>query len=247
MHSCVRAAACIWLVWTELAGLGHDRQVVSSETLSGDMKLILEEITRALNLEKLLPCYRFTVTVSCVRALRQLQRFAHLPSDATIFRQYAQYGVFRDVRLASLDCLIDFIRSELVCTYCAHIHKHSHTHTYTHADHAHTHMLACMHTHTHTCTHTHNHAHTHVYIHRHTNTHTHLCMHALNHTLSHTYTHTYTDTNSSMESCWKANSCYMLLEFDRRRLHTQRGILLWYMNLGMMISLVVFQGNTACL
>ena len=118
----------------------HDRQVVSSETLSGDMKLILEEITRALNLEKLLPCYRFTVTVSCVRALRQLQRFAHLPSDATIFRQYAQYGVFRDVRLASLDCLIDFIRSELdppilihtlthtscMCT-CTHTHIHAHT------------------------------------------------------------------------------------------------------------------------
>ena len=92
------------------------RLVVSSETLSGDMRLILEEITRALNVEKLLPCYRFTVTVSCVRALRQLQRFAHLPSDATIFRQYAQYGVFRDVRLASLDCLIDFIRSQwLAC------------------------------------------------------------------------------------------------------------------------------------
>jgi transcription initiation factor TFIID subunit 2 len=86
------------------------RQAVCSETIAGDMKLILEEITRALNLEKLLPCYRFTVTVSCLRALRQLQRLAHLPSDASIFRQYAQYGVFRDVRLASLDCLIDLIR-----------------------------------------------------------------------------------------------------------------------------------------
>ena len=144
VHARVRVTACVLLVWTELAGLGHDRQVVSSETLSGDMKLILEEITRALNLEKLLPCYRFTVTVSCVRALRQLQRFAHLPSDATIFRQYAQYGVFRDVRLASLDCLIDFIRSELVCTHHAHIHTHSHTHTHmqtmhTRASHTHTH------------------------------------------------------------------------------------------------------------
>ncbi|XP_076462232.1 transcription initiation factor TFIID subunit 2-like [Babylonia areolata] len=87
-------------------------QVVSSETLSADMKLILEEIVRALNLEKLLPCYRFTVTVSCLRALRQLQRLAHLPSDAAIFRDYARYGIFRDVRLASLDCLIDFIRTE---------------------------------------------------------------------------------------------------------------------------------------
>ena len=197
VHACVHAAACIGLVWTELAGLGHDRQVVSSETLSGDMKLILEEITRALNLEKLLPCYRFTVTVSCVRALRQLQRFAHLPSDATIFRQYAQYGVFRDVRLASLDCLIDFIRSELVCTHHAHIHKHSHIHTcrpctYTHARmHAHTHTHTHMHTHTQPCTHTCIQTHTH----------THICMRALNHTLSHTYTHTYTDTNSSMEPC----------------------------------------------
>ena len=178
----VHAAACIGLVWTELAGLGHDRQVVSSETLSGDMKLILEEITRALNLEKLLPCYRFTVTVSCVRALRQLQRFAHLPSDATIFRQYAQYGVFRDVRLASLDCLIDFIRSELVCTHTQtlthshmqtmHIHARMHAHTHTHM---HTHTQPC----THTCIHTQTHKHTHTYMHA----------HAQSYTQSHLHTH----------------------------------------------------------
>ena len=209
VHACVHAAACIWMVWTELAGLGHDRQVVSSETLSGDMKLILEEITRALNLEKLLPCYRFTVTVSCVRALRQLQRFAHLPSDATIFRQYAQYGVFRDVRLASLDCLIDFIRSELVCT-----HTQTLTHTHMQTMHIHTCSHACTHTHTHTHAHTHTTMHTHMYTYTDTQTHTHIyaCAHSIIHsvTLTHTRTQIQTPPWSLVERrivvicCWNS-------------------------------------------
>ena len=85
--------------------------------MTNDMMAVVEEIVRILNMEKLLPSYRFTVTVSCLRALRQLQRYAHLPSDATLFRQYAQYGLFRDVRVASLDCLVDLIRSQ--CFACA--------------------------------------------------------------------------------------------------------------------------------
>lgn len=36
------------------------------DNLSADGKLILEEITRFLNLEKLLPCYRHTVAVRYV-------------------------------------------------------------------------------------------------------------------------------------------------------------------------------------
>ncbi|XP_023212632.1 transcription initiation factor TFIID subunit 2-like, partial [Centruroides sculpturatus] len=38
-------------------------QPVSADSLSSDTKLILEEITRCLNLEKLLSCYKYTVTV----------------------------------------------------------------------------------------------------------------------------------------------------------------------------------------
>jgi len=39
------------------------RSVPSTDALTSDTKDILEELTRFLNLEKLLPSYRFTVTV----------------------------------------------------------------------------------------------------------------------------------------------------------------------------------------
>ncbi|KAK6179586.1 hypothetical protein SNE40_011910 [Patella caerulea] len=87
-------------------------QGISTEYLSADMKLILEECTRCLNLEKLLPCYRHTVTVSCIKLIRTMQKYGHLPNDSEIFQCYATYGVFRDVRVAALSCLVDFVRSE---------------------------------------------------------------------------------------------------------------------------------------
>ncbi|XP_054290180.1 transcription initiation factor TFIID subunit 2-like [Macrosteles quadrilineatus] len=81
---------------------------ITAESLSADTKLVLEEITRNLNLEKLLPCYKLTVTQACLRAIRKLQKFGHLPSIPTLFRTYAAYGQFVDVRLTALEMLVDF-------------------------------------------------------------------------------------------------------------------------------------------
>ncbi|XP_075220832.1 TATA-box binding protein associated factor 2 [Lycorma delicatula] len=81
---------------------------ITAENLSADTKLVLEEITRNLNLEKLLPCYKLTVTVACLRAIRKLQKFGHLPSNPALFRTYAAYGQFVDVRLCALEALVDF-------------------------------------------------------------------------------------------------------------------------------------------
>lgn len=67
----------------------------SSESLSADTKLVLEEMTRSLNLEKLLPCYKLTVTEACLGAIRRLQKFGHIPSSPAIFRAYAAYGQFQ--------------------------------------------------------------------------------------------------------------------------------------------------------
>lgn len=67
---------------------------ITSENLSADSKLLLEEITRMLNLEKSLPCYKNTVTVACLKAIRTLQKYGHLPSSPTLFRSYAAYGRF---------------------------------------------------------------------------------------------------------------------------------------------------------
>ncbi|CAN8006025.1 unnamed protein product, partial [Ixodes pacificus] len=89
--------------------LAHNgRQPITAESLSADTKLILEEITRCLNLEKLLPCYKFTITVGCLKAIRKLQKMGHLPNISALFREYAQYGLFLDVRLAALEALVDY-------------------------------------------------------------------------------------------------------------------------------------------
>ncbi|CAH2264572.1 jg21294 [Pararge aegeria aegeria] len=83
---------------------------ITADSLSADTKLVLEEITRVLNLEKVLPCYKNTVSVSCLRAIRRLQQCGHLPSIPTVFRAYAQYGQYIDIRLAAFECLVDFVR-----------------------------------------------------------------------------------------------------------------------------------------
>lgn len=67
---------------------------ITAENLSADTKLILEEITRLLNLEKALACYKYTVSVACLHAIRKLQKFGHLPSRPTLFKSYAAYGHF---------------------------------------------------------------------------------------------------------------------------------------------------------
>lgn len=47
---------------------------------------------------------------SCLRAIRELQKNGHIPSDASLFKSYANYGHFVDVRVAALDALVDYTR-----------------------------------------------------------------------------------------------------------------------------------------
>jgi transcription initiation factor TFIID subunit 2 len=96
------------------AVLARSGQLQSSpgEALSSETKLILEEITRYFNLEKLMPCYKLTVTVSCLKAIRRLQKMGHLPSNPALFKEYAQYNVFVEVRVAAIEALVDVIKSE---------------------------------------------------------------------------------------------------------------------------------------
>jgi len=85
---------------------------ITSESLAEDTKKVLEEITRYLNMDKLLPCYRHTVTVACLKAIRKLQKTGHLPPNPDFFRDYARHGLFQDVRVAALECLVDYVRLE---------------------------------------------------------------------------------------------------------------------------------------
>nr|CAD7573934.1 unnamed protein product [Timema californicum] len=95
---------------TPVISVVQQGSAITADSLSSDTKLVLEEITRSLNLEKLLPCYKYTVTVSCLKAIRKLQKFGHLPSNPSLFRSYAGYGQFIDVRLTALEALVDFTR-----------------------------------------------------------------------------------------------------------------------------------------
>lgn len=71
---------------------------------------MLEEVTRILNLEKHLPSYKYTVSVSCLKVIRKLQKCGHLPSSPKIYRYYTVYGQYIDVRIAAMECLVDFVR-----------------------------------------------------------------------------------------------------------------------------------------
>lgn len=75
-------------------------------------RLVLEEVTRLLNLEKQLPSYKYSITVACLKVLRKLQKCGHLPPSPKIYRSYAVYGQYIDVRIAALECLVDYVKND---------------------------------------------------------------------------------------------------------------------------------------
>lgn len=76
--------------------------------MGADARAIMEEVSKSLNLEKVLQCYKYTVSVECLRALRKLQKFGHLPQKIDVFRTYTLYGHFYDVRLAAFEAIVDY-------------------------------------------------------------------------------------------------------------------------------------------
>jgi len=90
----------------------NSMQSTTFDQLPAETKLVAEEITRCLNLEKILPGYKYVVTVACLKAIQQLQRMGHLPSNSNLFRSYTVYNMFFDVRCAAVVELVDIIRAE---------------------------------------------------------------------------------------------------------------------------------------
>lgn len=87
-------------------------QTTTVEQLPSETKLVAEEIARCLNMEKILPCYKYVVTVACLKAIQQLQRMGHLPSNSLLFRSYTSSNLFFDVRCAAVVEIVDIIRAE---------------------------------------------------------------------------------------------------------------------------------------
>ncbi|XP_001664244.2 transcription initiation factor TFIID subunit 2 [Aedes aegypti] len=95
---------------TPVISVVHQGMALTSENLSADSKLVLEEVTRILNLEKHLPSYKYTVSIACLKVIRKLQKCGHLPTNPKIYRSYAAYGQYIDVRVAAMECLVDFVK-----------------------------------------------------------------------------------------------------------------------------------------
>lgn len=45
-----------------------------------------------------------------MKVIRKLQKYGHLPSTPKLYRSYAAYGQYIDVRIAAMECLVDFVK-----------------------------------------------------------------------------------------------------------------------------------------
>lgn len=90
----------------------NSTQMTTYDQLPSETKYVAEEITRYLNLEKILPGYKNVVTVACLKAILQLQKMGHLPSNPHLFRAYTDKNCFIDVRCQAVVELVENIRTE---------------------------------------------------------------------------------------------------------------------------------------
>lgn len=90
-----------------------ESDTASAAASSSQARLVIEQIVLKLNMEKIVPSYRYTVTCSCLRALRHLQKLGHTPDDCALFKAYASYeNNFEEVRMVAFDILVEILSSE---------------------------------------------------------------------------------------------------------------------------------------
>ncbi len=105
-----KAALIDGLANTITASIAQLQNVETSANLSAEMQLVGEEICLRLNLEKIIPSYHYVITVSCLRALRKLQKMGHIPEDLNIFKQYAcEPSIFDGVRMCAFEILVEHL------------------------------------------------------------------------------------------------------------------------------------------
>ncbi|XP_062509199.1 transcription initiation factor TFIID subunit 2-like isoform X2 [Corticium candelabrum] len=112
VSSLVDALSLVITPAVAIAGTPSKPEISNLSAGSADAQIVAKEVVELLNLEKLLPSYRNCVTVSCLKAIRKLQKNGHLPAKSQVFHLHAQVGLFEDVRCAALECLVDFVRVE---------------------------------------------------------------------------------------------------------------------------------------
>ncbi|KAL5486754.1 hypothetical protein EMCRGX_G019273 [Ephydatia muelleri] len=91
---------------------GVDTSKSPLQNLIAEAQAVLQEIVQHLNIEKVLPSFHCSITCSCLRALRVLQKNGHLPPDSSLFMQYSSVGNFYELRLAALQCVADIVQAD---------------------------------------------------------------------------------------------------------------------------------------
>lgn len=56
-----------------------------------------------------------------MKVIRKLQKCGHLPSSPKLYRSYAAYGQYIDVRVAAMECLVDFVKVDGECEDLEHL------------------------------------------------------------------------------------------------------------------------------
>ena len=106
-------AALLSALATTVCSLGHysreARIPTTPDDLAIDVRSTLDELTLAMNLEKLRPSYNRVVMISCIRGLYGMVKKGHLPSKPDFLWAYTKPGQFYKVRTTALDCLVDFV------------------------------------------------------------------------------------------------------------------------------------------
>jgi transcription initiation factor TFIID subunit 2 len=106
---------CYWkakLVESLTNTLSRGVQAQKLSVAVDEAKCVITEVIRVMNLEWLLPTYKHVTFIAALHAVRKLQREQHIPASSTIFIRFSKEGNFSDVRIAAIQCLIDFIKIE---------------------------------------------------------------------------------------------------------------------------------------
>lgn len=96
-----------------VASLQND--LPKSANLSPDTRLIIEEVVLRMNLEKIVPSYRYLITSACLKALRNLQKMGHTPEDVDLFKKYADYSItYEEVRLVAFEIIVEYLAGNFI-------------------------------------------------------------------------------------------------------------------------------------
>ena len=80
-------------------------------TLSKEIQEIVKTVVHLLNIEKLLPSYKYVVTCSCLSTIRLFQAYFFIPTNLSFFYAYMD-GQYSEIQFKALDAIIDILNSQ---------------------------------------------------------------------------------------------------------------------------------------